>query len=283
MKNNISVNSEFYKLDGSLSDKLDYHLDNIELLRLVYINQYTKFTTKQSYSTRLEFGLKHCERQLIKKIKGINNLLRKSSRDELKLCIEKIRIFEKIVNQLEIDVPLFNNGKLINRIKKEEYSEGIVRKINPFYEHIDEKLLDPQISQFVLLIEEKNKKRLEELKILNQDMEMLKDMFIDLQQITAEQEPLIDDILENVEDTNTNTESGVSELIQAHNYQVNMFGYKLGLIGGLIGAFIGGPIGFVAIGTKFAIGIGASAVGVAGAFSGNHISQNYRELDPKQE
>ena len=25
MKNNISVNSEFYKLDGTLNDKLDYH------------------------------------------------------------------------------------------------------------------------------------------------------------------------------------------------------------------------------------------------------------------
>ena len=185
MKNNISVNSEFYKLDGTLNDKLDYHLDNLELLRLVYINQYTKFTTKHNYSTRLEFGLKHCEKQLIKKIKGINKLLRKSDKDDLELCVEKIRIFEKIVSQLEKDVPLFNNGKLISRIKREEEREGIVRNTNPFYEEDERQLLDPQISQFVQLTEEKNKQRLEELQKLNQDMEMLKEMFVDLQQITA--------------------------------------------------------------------------------------------------
>lgn len=277
MKNNISVNSEFYKLDGTLNDKLDYHLDNLELLRLVYINQYTKFTTKHNYSTRLEFGLKHCEKQLIKKIKGINKLLRKSDKDDLELCVEKIRVFEKIVSQLEKDVPLFNNGKLISRIKREEEREGIVRNTNPFYEEDETQLLDPQISQFVQLTEEKNKQRLEELQKLNQDMEMLKEMFVDLQQITAQQEPLINDILENVEETNTNTEVGVGELIRAHNYQVNMFGYKLGVIGGLLGVAIGGPVGFVALGTKIAMGVGATTVGLVGAVGGNRISERYRE------
>jgi rubrerythrin len=284
MKNNISINSKFYKLDGTLSDKLDYHLDSLELLRLVYINQYTKFTTKHSYSTRLEFGLKHCEKLLIKKIKEINILLRKSNNDELKSSIDKIRTFERIVSKLEKDIPLFNNGKLISRIKREEKHEGrIAKNTNPFYEGNDEELLDPQISQFVQLTENKNKQRLEELQKLNQDMEFLKEMFVDLQQITAQQEPLIDDILENVEETNTNTEGGVGELIRAHNYQVNMFGYKLGLFGGLIGVAIGGPVGFVVLGTKIAMGIGATTVGLVGAVSGNHISDQYREPEPESE
>ena len=50
---NMLIKSEFYKLDGSLSDKLDYYLDNLEILRLVYINLYVNFVTKKSYSTRI--------------------------------------------------------------------------------------------------------------------------------------------------------------------------------------------------------------------------------------
>ncbi len=72
-------------------------------------------------------------------------------------------------------------------------------------------------------------------------------------------------------------ESGVNELIRAHDYQVNMFGYKLGLFGGVIGAVIGGPVGFIALGTKLAMGIGATTVGLAGAVGGNRVSERYRE------
>ena len=114
---------------------------------------------------------------------------------------------------------------------------------------------------------------------LNEDMIMLKEMFIDLQQITSEQEPLIDDILDNVDETNNNTEQAVVELREAQNYQVNMFGYKLAVLGSLVGALIGGPIGFVVLGTKIATGIGATTCGVVGLIGGNRVSKNYREPD----
>ena len=131
----------------------------------------------------------------------------------------------------------------------------------------------------IVIDEEKNKKRLKELQKLNEDMIMLKEMFIDLQQITAEQEPLIDDLLDNIDETNNNTEQAVVELREAQNYQVNMFGYKLAVLGSLVGALIGGPIGFVVLGTKIATGIGATTCGVVGLIGGNRVSENYRETD----
>ena len=110
-------------------------------------------------------------------------------------------------------------------------------------------------------------------------MIMLREMFIDLQQITSEQEPLIDDLLDNIDETNNNTEQAVVELREAQNYQVNMFGYKLAVVGGLLGMLIGGPIGFVVLGTKIATGIGATTCGVVGLIGGNRVSENYRETD----
>ena len=75
---------------------------------------------------------------------------------------------------------------------------------------------------------------------------------------------------------NTNT---VVELRDAQNYQVYMFGFKLAVVGGLLGMLIGGPIGFVVLGTKIATGIGATTCGVVGLIGGNRVSENYRETD----
>ena len=279
---NMLIQSEFYKLDGSLSDKLDYYLDNLEILRLVYINQYVNFVTKKSYSTRIRISLGYCEKQIMNSITKINNLLKRASQEELEEAFVKVKLFEKIVTQIQIDIPSFNDKKLIifmeeNRKQQSTniLKEPLIRNSFRRNSYEEKKLLEIMI----VIDEEKNKKRLKELQKLNEDMIMLKEMFIDLQQITAEQEPLIDDLLDNIDETNNNTEQAVVELREAQNYQVNMFGYKLAVLGSLVGALIGGPIGFVVLGTKIATGIGATTCGVVGLIGGNRVSKNYREPD----
>ena len=274
---NMLIQSEFYKLNGSLSDKLDYYLDNLEILRLVYINQYVDFVTKKSYSTRIRISLSYCEKRMMNSITKINNLLKRSSQEELEEAFIKVKLFEKIVTQIQRDIPSFNDKKLIIFMEKnhEQQSTNISRESLRRNSYQKKQLLETMI----VIDEKENKKRLKELQKLNEDMIMLKEMFIDLQQMTAEQEPLIDDILDNVDETNNNTEQAVVELREAQNYQVNMFGYKLAVVGGLLGMLIGGPIGFVVLGTKIATGIGATTCGVVGLIGGNRVSENYRETD----
>ena len=106
------INEDFYKLDGNLSDKLDFYLDHLELLRLIYLNQYITFITKRSYSTRMKGSLCLCERDILNKISKINCLIKRSTENELKNALTKIKIFEKIVEKIQEDIPRFNNKLL---------------------------------------------------------------------------------------------------------------------------------------------------------------------------
>ena len=106
------INSDFYNLDGNLSDKLDYYLDHLELLRLIYLNQYITFITKRSHSTRMKGSLGLCERDILNKISKINYLIKRSTENELKNALAKIKIFEKIVEKIQEDIPTFNNKLL---------------------------------------------------------------------------------------------------------------------------------------------------------------------------
>jgi len=278
------INEDFYKLDGNLSDKLDFYLDHLELLRLIYLNQYITFITKRSYSTRMKGSLSLCERDILNKISKINTLIKHSTENELKNALTKIKIFEKIVEKIQEDIPTFNNKLLKTK-------EGNNRNIDIIDDDGDNLTRNSNINSSQILLNrrnaiqinnEKKKKRLDELRRLNSDMTILKEMFIDLQNLTSEQEPLIDNILENVDDSNINTEQAVIELRHAQNYQVNMFGYKLALVGGVCGALVGGPVGFVMIGTKVAMGVGAATCGVVGLFSGNRVSEGFREDLPEE-
>jgi len=271
------INSDFYKLDGNLSDKLDYYLDYLEFLRLIYINQYIKYVTKHKYSTRIKGSLDLCENNILKKINDINILIKLSDKSELENALHKIKIFEKIVEKIKEDIPSFNNGILLTHTKQNNKDKNI--RGGQVYLSSSQILLNKHIS--FEINEEKKKRRLEELRKLNSDMIILKDMFIDLQQMTAEQEPIIDNILENVDNSDINTTQAVIELKHAHNYQVNTFGYKLAFIGGVFGALIGAPVGFAVIGTKIAIGVGATTCGVVGLFSGNRVSEGFREPIPE--
>ena len=278
------LNDDFYKLDGNLSDKLDFYLDHLELLRLIYLNQYITFITKRSYSTRMKGSLSLCERDILNKISKINTLIKHSTENELKNALTKIKIFEKIVEKIQEDIPTFNNKLLKTK-------EGNNRNIDIIDDDGNNLTRNSNINSSQILLNrrnaiqinnEKKKKRLDELRRLNSDMTILKEMFIDLQNLTSEQEPLIDNILENVDDSNINTEQAVIELRHAQNYQVNMFGYKLALVGGVCGALVGGPVGFVMIGTKVAMGVGAATCGVVGLFSGNRVSEGFREDLPEE-
>lgn len=278
------INEDFYKLDGNLSDKLDFYLDHLELLRLIYLNQYITFITKRSYSTRMKGSLSLCERDILNKISKINTLIKHSTENELKNALTKIKIFEKIVEKIQEDIPTFNNKLLKTK-------EGNNRNIDIIDDDGNNLTRNSNINSSQILLNrrnaiqinnEKKKKRLDELRRLNSDMTILKEMFIDLQNLTSEQEPLIDNILENVDDSNINTEQAVIELRHAQNYQVNMFGYKLALVGGVCGALVGGPVGFVMIGTKVAMGVGAATCGVVGLFSGNRVSEGFREDLPEE-
>lgn len=278
------INEDFYKLDGNLSDKLDFYLDHLELLRLIYLNQYITFITKRSYSTRMKGSLSLCERDILSKISKINTLIKHSTENELKNALTKIKIFEKIVEKIQEDIPTFNNKLLKTK-------EGNNRNIDIIDDDGNNLTRNSNINSSQILLNrrnaiqinnEKKKKRLDELRRLNSDMTILKEMFIDLQNLTSEQEPLIDNILENVDDSNINTEQAVIELRHAQNYQVNMFGYKLALVGGVCGALVGGPVGFVMIGTKVAMGVGAATCGVVGLFSGNRVSEGFREDLPEE-
>ena len=277
------INSDFYKLNGNLSDKLDYYLDHLELLRLIYLNQYITYVTKHRYSTRIKGSLDLCENNILKKIDKINILIKFSDKGELENALHKIHIFEKIVEKIKEDIPSFNNGVLL-QTKPNNENESTNKNIR------NEQVICLNSSQILLnqrhsfeINEQKKRRRLEELCKLNSDMIILKDMFTDLQQMTAEQEPIIDNILENVDNSDINTSQAVIELKHAHNYQVNMFGYKLALIGGIFGALIGGPVGFAIIGTKIAVGVGATTCGVVGLFGGNHASKEVREKIPETE
>lgn len=278
------INEDFYKLDGNLSDKLDFYLDHLELLRLIYLNQYITFITKRSYSTRMKGSLSLCERDILSKISKINTLIKHSTENELKNALTKIKIFEKIVEKIQEDIPTFNNKLLKTK-------EGNNRNIDIIDDDGNNLTRNSNINSSQILLNrrnaiqinnEKKKKRLDELRRLNSDMTILKEMFIDLQNLTSEQEPLIDNILENVDDSNINTEQAVIELRHAQNYQVNMFGYKLALVGGVCGALVGGPVGLVMIGTKVAMGVGAATCGVVGLFSGNRVSEGFREDLPEE-
>ncbi len=279
------INENFYKLDGNLSDKLDFYLDHLELLRLIYLNQYITFITKRSHSSRMKGSLGMCEKNILKKISKINCLIKRSTENELKNALTKIKIFEKIVEKIQEDIPTFNNKLL----KTNECNNNV--NIDIIDDNGNNLTKNSHINSSQILLnkrssfqinEEKKRKRLEELRRLNSDMTILKEMFIDLQHITSEQEPLIDNILENVDDSNINTEQAVVELRYAQNYQVNMFGYKLALVGGVCGALVGGPVGFAIIGTKIAIGVGAATCGVVGLFSGNRVSEGFREDLPEE-
>ena len=274
------INSDFYKLDGDLSDKLDYYLDHLELLRLIYLNQYITYVTKRRYSTRIKGSLDLCENNILRKIDKINILIKYSDKGELENALHKVKIFEKIVDKIKEDIPSFNDGVLLTRTKKNNENDQNIRE-EQVYISSSQFLLNKRIS--FEINEKKKKRRLVELRKLNTDMIILKDMFIDLQQMTAEQEPIIDNILENVDNSDINTSQAVIELKHAHNYQVNMFGYKLALIGGIFGALIGGPVGFAIIGTKIAVGVGATTCGVVGLFGGNHASKEFREKIPETE
>ena len=278
------INSDFYKLDGNLSDKLDFYLDHLELLRLIYLNQYITFITKRSYSTRMKGSLGMCEKNILKKISKINCLIKRSTENELKNALTKIKIFEKIVEKIQEDIPTFNNKLLKTKVDNKNVNIDIIddngNNLTKNNNINSSQILLNQRSSFQMN-EQKKMRRLEELRRLNSDMTILKEMFIDLQQITAEQEPIIDNILENVDDSNINTEHAVVELRHAQNYQVNMFGYKLALVGGVCGALVGAPVGFAIIGTKVAIGVGAATCGVVGLFSGNRVSEGFREDLPE--
>ena len=284
------INEDFYKLDGNLSDKLDFYLDHLELLRLIYLNQYITFITKRSYSTRMKGSLGLCERDILNKISKINCLIKRSTENELKNALTKIKIFEKIVEKIQEDIPTFNN-KLLKTSESNNNNNNINVNIDIIDDNGNNLTKNSNINSSQILLnqrssfqinKEKKKKRLDELRRLNSDMTILKEMFIDLQHLTSEQEPLIDNILENVDDSNINTEQAVVELRYAQNYQVNMFGYKLALVGGVCGALVGGPVGFVIIGTKIAIGVGAATCGVVGLFSGNRVSEGFREDLPEE-
>ena len=121
---NMLIQSEFYKLDGSLSDKLDYYLDNLEILRLVYINQYVDFVTKKSYSTRIRISLGYCEKQIMNSITKINNLLKRSNQEELEEAFVKVKLFEKIVSLIQSDIPSFNDKKLIIFMEKNQKQQS---------------------------------------------------------------------------------------------------------------------------------------------------------------
>jgi hypothetical protein len=226
-----------------------------------------------------------CERDILNKISKINCLIKRSTENELKNALTKIKIFEKIVEKIQEDIPTFNNKLL----KTNECNNNV--NIDIIDDNGNNLTKNSHINSSQILLnkrssfqinEEKKRKRLEELRRLNSDMTILKEMFIDLQHITSEQEPLIDNILENVDDSNINTEQAVVELRYAQNYQVNMFGYKLALVGGVCGALVGGPVGFAIIGTKIAIGVGAATCGVVGLFSGNRVSEGFREDLPEE-
>ena len=271
------INSDFYNLDGNLSDKLDYYLDHLELLRLIYLNQYITFITKRSHSTRMKGSLGLCERDILNKISKINYLIKRSTENELKNALAKIKIFEKIVEKIQEDIPTFNNKLLKTDEGNNDNGNNLTKNSNINSSQI---LLNQRY--LFQINEEKKRKRLEKLRRLNSDMTILKEMFIDLQHITSEQEPLIDNILENVDNSNINTEQAVVELRYAQNHQVNMFGYKLAFVGGVCGALVGGPVGFAIIGTKIAIGVGAATCGAVGLFSGNRVSEGFREDLPSE-
>ena len=131
------INSDFYNLDGNLSDKLDYYLDHLELLRLIYLNQYITFITKRSYSTRMKGSLGLCERDILNKISKINYLIKRSTENELKNALAKIKIFEKIVEKIQEDIPTFNNKLLkTNEGNNNDNGNNLIKNSNINYSQI---------------------------------------------------------------------------------------------------------------------------------------------------
>jgi hypothetical protein len=114
--------------------------------------------------------------------------------------------------------------------------------------------------------QEDEKKRLEEVE---QDVDELVEIFDHLADSVIEQEAKVEVVCDNIQITATDVHKGTSDQQKAAKYSLMV----APLIGGAVGAIVGGPIGFaigshVAIGATLAVGAGVGVGAGFGAFAG---------------
>jgi len=107
--------------------------------------------------------------------------------------------------------------------------------------------------------------KIQEIRNLNQQMNDLNNMSISLHENIVESQDKLDQISQNLEQTNINTIVATEDLqkIQKTQSKLNRTKFCIaGLTGATIGGIIGGPIGFIVGGIKVGIiSLSASAVG----------------------